>query len=191
MRVTYKGIKQELPANLQEKLDARFAKLSKLLEKRGEKEAHVILTSERHLQHAEITVQFYDHQLVGVGSDTDLFTALSVAIDKLETQVHKQSEKWREKTRRALNGAKTGAKTGGGAETLTAPARKRTASDEGSAERRIFRVNHHENRKPMTLEEALLEMEQDRDYLVYRDADKHCLSVLVRRRDGHFDLIEG
>ena len=42
----------------------------------------------------------------------------------------------------------------------------------------------------MTLEEALLEMEDHRDYMVYRDADKACLSVLVRRRDGHFDLIE-
>jgi putative sigma-54 modulation protein len=178
MRISYKGVKQELPLNLQEKLDARFAKLSKLLEKRGEKEAHVILTSERHLQHAEITVQFYDHQLVGIGSDADLFTALSVALDKLETQAHRQSEKWREKTRRSKNGGEEAA----GA----AP-----APEEGPAEQRVFRVNHHENNKPMTLEEALLEMEQDRDYLVYRDADKHCLSVLVRRRDGHFDLIEG
>jgi putative sigma-54 modulation protein len=181
MRVTYKGIKQELPGNLQEKLDARFAKLSKQLEKRGEKEAHVILTSERHLHHAEITVQFFDHQLVGVGSDTDVFTALSVALDKLEIQVHKQSEKWREKTRRALNGAKTGAETEARA----------TPRGERAAPRRVFRVNHHENRKPMTLEEALLEMEQDRDYLVYRDADRRRLSVLVRRRDGHFVLIEG
>lgn len=42
----------------------------------------------------------------------------------------------------------------------------------------------------MTLEEALMEMEDQRDYLVYRDADRQCLSVLVRRRDGNFDLIE-
>jgi putative sigma-54 modulation protein len=55
----------------------------------------------------------------------------------------------------------------------------------------VFRVNHHDNRKPMTLDEAMLEMEQDRDYVVYRDADKERISVLVRRRDGHFDLIEG
>jgi hypothetical protein len=33
-------------------------------------------------------------------------------------------------------------------------------------------------------------MESDRDYLVYRDAQKDGISVLVRRRDGHFDLIE-
>ena len=33
-------------------------------------------------------------------------------------------------------------------------------------------------------------MEKDRDYLVYRDAGNDRLSVLMRRRDGHFDLVE-
>jgi hypothetical protein len=42
----------------------------------------------------------------------------------------------------------------------------------------------------MTLEEALLEMTRDDDYVVYRDAQKECVSVLIRRRDGNFDLIE-
>ncbi|MBV8843090.1 MAG: ribosome-associated translation inhibitor RaiA [Bryobacterales bacterium] len=182
MNISYKGVKQELPAKLQEKLDARFAKLSKLLEKRGEKEAHVIVQSERHLHRAEITVQFYDHQLVGIGADPDLFTALSTALDKLETQAHKQSEKWREKKRRKEAPVK------GEPETVSVIA---ASGPKGSEEgQRVYRVNHHENRKPMTLEEALLEMESDRDYLVYRDADKECVSVLVRRRDGHFDLIE-
>jgi putative sigma-54 modulation protein len=42
----------------------------------------------------------------------------------------------------------------------------------------------------MTLDEALLEMDARRDYLVYRDAETGRVSVLVRRRDGHFDLVE-
>ena len=54
----------------------------------------------------------------------------------------------------------------------------------------VFRVNHHDQRKPMTLDEAMLEMEEDRDYMVYRDAEREKVTVLVRRRDGHFDLIE-
>ncbi len=41
----------------------------------------------------------------------------------------------------------------------------------------------------MTLDEALLEMDTS-DYVVYRDAQRDGLSVLVRRPDGHFDLIE-
>ncbi len=78
MKVTYRGVPQELPPKLQEKLDVKFGKLSKLLEKRGEKEAHVAVTTERHLHNAEITLQFYDHQLVGEGADTDLYAAMSL-----------------------------------------------------------------------------------------------------------------
>src|ERR1700733_14191517 len=104
MKVTYRGVKQDLPQKFQEKLDAKFGKLSKLLEKRGEKEAHVAITTERHLHNAEITLQFYDHQLVGEGSDTDVYPAMRVALEKLETQAVKQRGKWREKARRH-NGA--------------------------------------------------------------------------------------
>jgi putative sigma-54 modulation protein len=179
MKVSYRGIQKELPAKLQEKLDAKFAKLSKLLERRGEKEAHVVVTSERHLHNAEITLQFYDHQLVGIDSDADLFTAVSKALDKLDKQAVKQREKWREKKRRS-----------NGAAEVTEVVAETDKLKPGRIAPRVFKVNHHEQRKPMTLEEALIEMEGDRDYLVYRDADKECVSVLVRRRDGNFDLIE-
>jgi putative sigma-54 modulation protein len=178
MHVSYKGIKRELPPAHQLKVDAKFARISKLLERRGQREAHVVVTHERHLYHAEVTVQFYDHQLVGEGSDGDLFTALTASLDKLETQAHKQVEKFRAKHRRKENPAAG----------LAEPSATSEAADQPV--RRVFRVNHNRGRKPMTLEEALIEMEQDRDYLVYRDAEKQTLSVLVRRRDGHFDLIE-
>ena len=42
----------------------------------------------------------------------------------------------------------------------------------------------------MTVEEAMLEMEASQDYMVYRDAETSRVAVLVRRRDGNFDLIE-
>lgn len=180
MKISYTGVKQKLPEKIQAKLDAKFAKLSKLLEQRGEREAHVVVTHERHLHNAEITVQFYDHQLVGIGSDGDLFTAVASALAKLEKQAVKQRAKWRE-TKRHKETPKVMPQPGG----VTPP-----AGIEAQTAQRVFRVNHQNRRKPMTLEEAILEMEKDRDYLVYRDADKECVSVLVRRRDGHFDLIE-
>jgi putative sigma-54 modulation protein len=190
MKVSYRGIKQALPAKIQAKLDAKFAKLSKLLEKRGEQEAHVVVTMVRHLHKAEVTIQFYDHKLVAIGSDADLFTALSEALDKLETQAVKNRGKWRESHRRKEGSSKESAsmKKAGQAE---ASATAKGAVVQSVAPVNIFRVNHHDSRKPMTLDEAMLEMEQDRDYVVYRDAEKEQVSVLVRRRDGHFDLIEG
>jgi putative sigma-54 modulation protein len=181
MNVSYRGMKKEFSPKLQEKLDAKFAKISKLVEKRGEKEAHVVVSSENRMHKAEITMQFYGHPLVGIASDADLFTALSGALDKLDKQAVKNCAKYRAKARRSGSGNEDG-----GGELIGVVA----TSESGKVAQKVFRVNHLDQRKPMTLEEALLEMTKDDDYTVYRDADKGCVSVLVRRRDGHFDLIE-
>jgi putative sigma-54 modulation protein len=186
MNVSYRGIKKELSPKLQEKLDAKFAKISKLVEKRGEREAHVVVSSENRMHKAEITMQFYGHPLVGISSDPDLFTAMSAALDKLDTQAVKNCAKYREKARRSP-GKETDKEATNGASEVAAV----VASSNGSkAAQKVYRVNHLDQQKPMTLEEALLEFQKDDDYVVYRDADKQCVSVLVRRRDGHFDLIE-
>ena len=173
MKVIYTGVKRELAPKIQTKLDAKFAKLSKLLEQRGERSAHVVVTQEGRLHHAEVTIRFYDHQLAAEGSDADLFNALSAALLKLEKQAVKEKGRWREKHRRE--------------EPLSSTEPAEAAASSGP---RVFRVNHHGKRKPMTLEEAMLLMDAKRDYLVYRDAEQERLSVLVRRRDGNFDLIE-
>jgi len=179
MKITYTGRQVELaPAQLK-KLEAQFAKIGKLLDGRRECEAHVILSLERHLHQAEATVNYYNHQLVGVGSDGDLFTAIHSAAHKLETQAVKARTKFRDTKR-------TPRKESVPAEPVPAEAE----AAEPQSERRVYHVDHHKKRKPMTLDEALLEMDQNRDYLVYRDSESDRVSVLVRRRDGHFDLIE-
>ena len=180
MKITYTGRQVELaPAQLK-KLEARFAKIGKLLDGRRECEAHVILSLERRLHQAEATVNYFNHQFVGAGSSTDLFTAIHSAAEKLEKQALKQRTKFRD-TKRTPRQAVPAAET-------PAPAE---VESEAESKGRVFRVNHHQKRKPMTLEEALLEMDKDRDYLVYRDAETDRTAVLMRRRDGNFDLVEG
>ena len=186
MNVSYRGIKKELSPKLQEKLDAKFAKISKLVEKRGEKEAHVVVTTQNHLHKAEITMQFYGHPLVGIASDVDLFTAVSGALDKLDAQAVKNCEKYRAKARRSS----TAKNSENGSSDLLGVVASSENGENGKVAQKVFRVNHHGQQKPMTLEEALLEMDKNSDYVVYRDAEKECVSVLVRRRDGNFDLIE-
>jgi putative sigma-54 modulation protein len=185
MRITYTGRQVELaPAELK-KLEARFAKIGKLLDGKRESEAHIILSLERHLHEAEATVNYYGHQLAGQGSSTDLFTAIHSAAEKLEKQAVKARTKWRDTKR-------TPRKNASEAETEAAPLEaeaEEEAGAEAAPEKRVFRVNHHKKRKPMTLEEALLEMD-NREYVVYQDAETDRVNVLVRRRDGHFDLIE-
>lgn len=184
MRITYTGRQVELaPAQLK-KIEAQFAKVGKLLDGREEREAHVILSLERHLHHAEVTVRYHNHELVGIGSNSDLFTAIHSAAERLEKQAIKVRAKWRESKRSPRKEAEAEAEVTPTADEVAA------AEPELAGERRLFRVNHHQKRKPMTLDEALLEMEKDRDYLVYRDAQTDRVCMLVRRRDGHYDLVE-
>lgn len=192
MKITYTGKFESLSDAQSQKIEAKFAKLAKLLDARqGEREAHVILTSERHIHTAEITVHYRDHDLVGFGASAEIFPAVCDAIDKLEKQILRL----REKRRDMVRGPKDIASEAERETPVEAPPRieARTAAEVAGGEdtpgRRVFRVNHHERRKPMTLEEALIEIDE-RDYVVYRDAESSRVSVLVRRRDGNFDLIE-
>ncbi len=178
MKITYTGRQVELAPGQLKKIETQFAKVGKLLDGREEKEAHVVLSLERHLHQAEVTVNYHNHQLVGIGSNVDLITAIHSAIEKLEKQTIKVRAKWRDTKRTPHK------------EEEEAPSEPAAEPGEAEPARHINRINHHERRKPMTLDEALLQMEKGADYLVYRDAETSRVAVLVRRRDGNFDLIE-
>jgi putative sigma-54 modulation protein len=175
MRITYTGRKVELAAAQWKRIEAQAAKLAKLLDGKEESQAHVVVGFERGRHTAEITANFHNHPLVSEGSNADIFTAIHSAIGKLEKQAIKVTAKWRDNKRAPR-----------------AQATERAAAAEPAPKQngRVYRVDNQQRQKPMTLDEAILEMEKDRDYLVYRDAQNDRLSVLMRRRDGHFDLIE-
>ena len=192
MKLIYSGKTKEFTPELEEKVAAKFAKLGKLVEQRGEREIHLTHQVERHLHKVEIVMNFYDHALVGESADADLPTAVHAAIEKLEKQLIKLRARWRDTHRDAKSVRSTKEswdETPSADEKVSSAAS--TGSGNGAARKpKIFRVNYTENRKPMTLDEAILEMEKGVDYFVYRDSDHNCLSVLVRRLDGNFDLIE-
>jgi len=178
MKITYTGRQVELAPAQARNLEAHFTKIGKMLDGRRECEAHVILSLERRVHSAEATINYFGHQLVGLGSSNDLFTAVHSAVEKLEKQAVKARTKWRD-TKRTPHKASPEVEAEPPAET----------DAEAEPERLIYHVNH-QKRKPMTLDEAVMAMEKKGDYLVYRDAETDRVSVLVRRRDGHFDLVE-
>ena len=190
MKVIYTGRHEEFPPKQRAKLEAKLQKLSKLLERKGEKEAHVILTQERFLRKVEITVNAWDHAMVGIGTDADLVMAANSALEKLEKQLLKLRTKWRDTKRYKDKESEAAA-----APEIPQPAKSAKSAggntaNSGGNRKKVFRVTHGDGSKPMTLEEAMLEMEASQDYMVYRDAKTDRLTVLMRRPDGHFDLIE-
>src|SRR5580700_9143985 len=140
MKITYTGRQVELaPAHLK-KLEARFAKIGVLLDGKRECEAHVILSLERHLHHAEATIRYFNHQLVGLGSSTDLFEAIHSAAEKLEKQAVKARTKWRDNKRGPrplVEEPLPQVKTAG----------KKKAAPEPETDRLIYHVDNHKKRK--------------------------------------------
>lgn len=193
MKLLVSGKTKEFTPELEEKVNLKIAKLSKFIEQRGEREAHVTHQIERHLHRIEVIVNFYDHSLVGEGIDADLDTALCHAVEKLEKQVVRLRDRWRDTHRdaRAVRSSKESWERNGSPSAGAAVAPPAPKANGKTAKPKVFRVNYNEDRKPMTLEEAILDMQGDgEDYVVYRDSTKNCLSVLVRRPDGDLDLIE-
>jgi putative sigma-54 modulation protein len=193
MKLIFSGKTKDFTPELEEKVTAKLSKLGKLVEQRGEREIHLTHQVERHLHKVEIVMNFYDLGLVGAGVDADLPTAVNHAVEKLEKQLLKARTRWRDTHR----DAKTVRSSKESWEENTVPGQAvpaerppRTAGNGTTRKPKIFRVNYDEDRKPMTLEEAIIEIGKDGDYFVYRDSSRDCLSVLVRRPDGNFDLIE-
>jgi ribosomal subunit interface protein len=97
MKITYTGRQVDLSPAQSKRLTAEFAKVGKLLDNgRGEAEAHVVLSLERYQNNVEITVPYHNHELIGNGSDPDLFGAIHAAVGKLEVQAIRVRGKWRD-----------------------------------------------------------------------------------------------
>lgn len=196
MRITYTGRQVELAPAQIKKLEVQCGKLGKMLDgRKSECEARVILSTERHLHKAEVTVLYHDHQLVGAALDSDLFTAIHGAIDRLEKQAIKVRARWRDKKRAPR---KENAPAEPVAATEPPPVKSKAAaklhgkngSKAPGSKAKIRHIDGQEPRQTLTLEEAIEEMGTDREYLTFYDSKTGAVNVLVRRRDGHFDLVE-
>jgi putative sigma-54 modulation protein len=171
-------------------LDLKIGKLSKLLEVDGkaEKQARVVLTHDKNVHRAEVTLNYLDHTVVGEHADTDQFTAMNLAIEKLERQLLKI----RERRRDIKKGPREGWDKGVSANTINEAEPRNPdalpAAPVNNGRPKVFRVAPADG-KPLTSEEAVMMIDKD-PYLVFRDANTGGISVLLRRGDGNFDLVD-
>lgn len=191
MKIAYTGTPSELLPKQKAKLESKLQKCLKSLERRGEKEVHVILSRQRHLHKVEITAHAYDHALAGAGQHSDLAIAMSDAIARLDRQVVKMQQKFRDGYRLKDKGALAVAPV------KPAPAKPAVKAAKAPKVRKVepkaphvYAVGSLDGRKPMTVDEAMLEIGSTETYFMFRDARTDKPSVLMRRPDGHFDLIE-
>jgi putative sigma-54 modulation protein len=160
-------------------VEERLSKLRKYIDK--PLEAHVILTVEKFRNVAEINLTAKGVNIVGKEEAKDMQLAFDAVMDKIERQVKKHREIARDH--------KAAAKQQG-SRISPASIPEDIIPDEEEGRPRVV-----ETRKmvvqPMSLDDAVMALEESRNrFFIYRELSSENVSILYRRDDGHFVLIE-
>ncbi|MGE0591202.1 MAG: ribosome-associated translation inhibitor RaiA [Vicinamibacterales bacterium] len=180
MRLELTGRHIRITAAIRSLVTGGLDKLDRLLHDNAVS-LQIVLSTEHHACHAEVTLHARgDHVLHASGSGRNWSEAVQQALVKVNRQARRLKERWTDQRRRRESGPKVTA-----ARLASAPAPRDPAAGPRIVRARRYAV------KPMTVEEAALEVGADRSaFIVFRNATTDLVNVLFRRPDGHLGLIE-
>lgn len=134
-------------------------------------EAHVILSVLKHRHVAEVQVTANRLNINATEETDDLYSAIDLAMSKIERQIKKHVAK--HKRHKGNNAA--------AANPLASETARRGA---------VIRTQRVAV-KPMSVDEAVMQLKLlKNDFLLFKNADSETLSVVYRRKDGNYGLIE-
>ena len=140
---------------------------------------HVIVGVEKTRQSAEILLKTKMLDLTGKGQSSDMYNSIVMAIDKLGKQALKHKSKIIEGKRQRAKAKSVANKLGVGEPTSRTLARKSGGVREESVQR-----------KPMTVEEATLEINRsDYPFVIFRNSDSGEINILYRHKDESLRLV--
>ena len=175
MKFEYTGRHIEVTPALRSHVEEHFDRLKHLFDGQA-LNAHVIIEVEKGRHRAEIIVKWRNEVLTANSTMADMYQSLSKTIDKIEKQALKIKNKITDKQQKAKK--------------VTAVA---TPADEvapAPAAPRIINARRYAV-KPMTAEEAILRLDdEENQFLVFRNAEDEKISVIYRRKDGNYGLIQ-
>ena len=166
MKVTVIAKNIELTPALKEMVEKKISKLEKYFGPNVE--ARATLSVQKNRQRVEVTIPFNGVILRGEEVTDDMYKSIDLVEEKLVRQIRKQ----RTKLSRKNNSVEF----------------KNEDTDEDTS--RIVKTKSF-NVKPMSADEAVLQMELlGHSFFVYQDADTNNVSVVYKRKDGNYGLIE-
>ena len=164
---------QKLSQTVQENMIAELSRLEKLLFKSEDFECRIVVKFRNNKSKVEITIPTPFLLLRSEVEATDLMDAVEIAREKLVSQI----DKIKSRLDRSSNKINLG-RTFGEAE-----------EDEEVEE--IYIKNKTIHPDAMTLDDAIMQMDSlDHDFFIYEDIEDHTLSVVYRRKDGGYGVID-
>ena len=167
----------EVTPALKDYVEKRVGKVTKYFDQVGEITVLLTVSKGRHI--VEVTVPVEGGVLLrGEEATMDMYTSIDLVVEKLERQIHKHKTKLQRRFR-------GGFKADMVAEGAGPSARADTAEDYSIVKTKRFAV------KPMDVQEAIMQMNMvNHDFFVFRDSETEEVSVVYRRTDGNYGLIQ-
>ena len=180
MKFEYTGRHVEVTPAIRRHVEEHFGKLGQLFDD-STTSAHIIIEVEKNRHVGEVLLHWREHTLTARDVNADMYQALSRAISKIEKQAIKLKKKIidRKQSAQPLSSL--------------APDNSAVEDDDDDAAPETGRIISARRYavKPMTPEEAVIRLGEDANqFILFRDANTDRLSVLYKRKDGNFGLIQ-
>lgn len=181
MQITFSGKSVQVTDRQREYAEKKLQRLARYF--RGARDAHLMYSTQRNWQIVEVQLDLDGTLMRAEERTPDFFTAVDAVADKLENQVRRLKEKVKQHKGRADAPTVAAAL----AELPEEPATNGATGEPLPVLARRKRIAI----KPMSAEEASLQMDLlNHDFFAFLDADSDQVSILYRRRDGNYGMLQ-
>lgn len=182
MNYSIRGQQIEVTDALRDYVDKKLSRLEKYFDASPIAEGYVTLSVVRGIHTVEVTFQFTGVVLRAEDKSDDMYASIDAVVDKLERQIRKHKTKINRKYRQE-----------GSLKTLFVEDSSGSAvavEEIDSDEFEVVRTKRF-TLKPMDVEEAILQMNMvGHNFFVFSNMDTQEVSVVYKRNDGRYGLIE-
>lgn len=173
MKYNIRGDKLTVTKAIKEYVAEKLDRLNKYYENHKDLECKVVLRAKNNLQSIEVTIPLNKFILRAEVTDKDLYSAIDLVVDKLEGQIRKNKTKLQNRYAKVEMH-----------ELLL-------DFDFEDEEDKLDIVKRKDiDTKPMDEEEAILQMQLlNHDFFVFKNIDEECVSVIYKRKDDKYGII--
>ncbi len=189
VNITFRGM--DSTDSLKNFTQERVAHIGRYLDRAAE--ANVVLSLERYLHHADVTIHAGPYVLRGKHKGDDMYRSIEQAVDRIERQARKYKSKMvtlkhRRATHHNLDALE---QIKVRHDIIAEPHAPDVEEAEEWAQGPKVISSNELIAHPMTVEEAAMEMDlRHNDFLVFTNVGTREVNVIYKREDGHYGLID-
>lgn len=173
MKYNIRGDKILVTDAIKDYITEKIDKLNKYFDEPDEITANILIKVKGYNQTIEVTIPTTSFTIRNEESAEDLYAAIDSVVDKIERQIRKNKTKINKISKNALNKLNL-----------------MYQEEEKEEDTKIVRRKTL-NTKPMSEEEAILQMEMlGHDFFIFKDSNTSNICILYKRKDNNYGVIE-